>query len=470
MKVIVCGAGEIGSQICLDLSSEDCELTVIDRDPNLLRQLIENIQATGIAGEAGDPEILHKAGAEDAGLIIAVTPSDHANIVICLVARKLRSRAHTMARLENARYMEAVGPREARSERQGATVVNALINPEYHLAQQTVQILEKPSLLERRTVISPDHDKAGEKLFFCAMSLDNSCSLLNTPLRQLSELFPDLDAVVVGFRRHSRLGIALPDDQLNYGDEVFICTRAATFERTLQLFGKDVKPCRNVILVGAGRVGMQVARQLDAAEQRFRLKVIERDRRRAEAAADALSRTVVLYGDAMAKEVLEEAGVGAVDAVVAVTHDDRTNLLVASKAKKENPALVGISLVNDPFLMPLAGQLGVDATIDPRGTVMSGILSHCRGRQISSVGYVGNREAEIIEARVMPSAAFAGRRIRNAGLPTRVRVAAIRNEDGEIVGVGPDTRLETHSDIVFFSETRDVPELLKQLDGNESAA
>ncbi len=465
MKVIVCGAGEIGSQICLDLNEEDCELTVIDRDAGLLRLLTDRLGASGITGEAGDPEVLRRAGAADAGLIIAATPFDHVNIVICLVARSLGSKAWTMARLENRRYLEAVGRGNSRNG-----PVDEAISPERQLAQHTVQLLETPSLFERTTVLADGGDPgSGEKAYLCGMHVDASCSLLRTPLRQLSELFKDLNAVVVGFRRRSRLGIALADDQLFEGDDIYFCASSRDLERTVVLFGKEMKPCRRVVLAGAGRVGTEVARQLDSSGPRFRLKVIEIDRQRAETAADSLARTVVLNGNAMNKEVLEEAGIGSADAVVSVTQDDRTNLLVASQAKKIESGLVAVSLVNDQFLMPLAGQLEIDATIDPRSAVMSSILSRCRGRQISRVGFIGDREAEIIEAKITPAARFAGRRIRNAGLPERVLVGAVK-KSGKIVKTDPDTRLDAGDEAAFFALTTDVPELLGQLDPDALAA
>ena len=461
MKVIVCGAGQIGNQVCRDLSQENCELTVIDRDPNLLRSLTSQISASGITGEAGDPDVLKSAGVLNADLIIAATPSDHANIVICLVARSLGSQAWKMARLENHRYLQTLGRNELRSG-----CVDEAISPYKQLAQHTVQLLESPSLFERKSLLDNDRD-SDEMAFFCGMRLDQSCSLLNTPLRHLSELFADLNAVVVGFRRKSRLGIALANDQLFAGDEVYLCTSKTELARTVRLFGKEIKPCRRVVMAGAGRVGMEIAQQLERADQASRLKVIELDRKRAETATDLMPRTVILNANAMSKEILEEAGINTADAIVAVTQDDRTNLLVASQAKKLEEGLVAVSLVNDYFLMPLANQLEIDAIIDPRGYVMSSILSRCRGRQIHKVGFVGNREAEIIEATITPNAQFEGQMIRNAGLPERVLVGAVKKK-GKIIKVGPDTRLDAGDEVAFFVLAKDVNDLLEQLDQNAS--
>ena len=458
MKVIVCGAGEIGQQICFDLHREECELTVIDRDATLLRHLTDRFGVSGIVGDASDPHILKSTRVEEAGLIIAATPSDHVNIVVCVVARSLGTKARTMARLENLRYLEAVG-----TDSNPAGPVDMALSPEKQLAEHTVQLLESPDLFDRRLILTAG--EGSERAYLVGFRLNSTCTLLNTPLRQLSELFGDLNAVVVGIRRHMRLGIALANDQLRDNDEVYVCTSETNLKRTLSLFGKQLKPCRRVVLAGAGKVGMEVARKLDRIGGGFRLKVIERSRERAETAADCLARTVVLNGSAHNKEVLEEAGIGSADAIVAVTQDDRSNLLVASQAKKLEGGLVAVSLVNDQFLMPLAEQLEIDMVIDPRDAVMSKILCHCRGRKINSVGFIGDREAEIIECEILPRASFVGQKIRNAGLPEKVLVGAVR-KDGLIVKASPDTRLNVGDKVAFFAMASDVPELLEQLDSN----
>ena len=469
MKIIVCGAGEVGGQICRHLAREDCDLTIIDRDHQLVRTTAERLGISGISGEASDPDILRDAGAASSELIIAATSSDHANILTCLVAKNLGSKAWTMARLHNRGYRTAV---ERRFAANGP--VDETITPEKKVAEFAVQILESPSLLDRRVLLAGSENRGGEggdgrHAYLIGMRVDEDCSLLHTPLRQLSELFVNLNAVVVGFRRKGRLGIATPDDQLFANDEVYVCTSHDDFERTVELFGKNLSHCRHIVLVGAGRVGTEIARQLDSAGPRFRVKMIEIDLQSAERAADRLARTVVLHGDGLSRDMLEEAGVGTVDAVVAVTQDDKTNLLAASRSKRLSDGLFAVSLVNDPFLIPLTGPLEIDTTIDPRGAAISTILSRSRRRQVLGVGIIGDAEAEIIEVKVMSSAAFAGRRIRNASLPEHVMVGAVKR-GGRIIKPAPDVQLEADDEVAFFALTKDVPELLKMLSPNESDA
>ncbi|MCY3878625.1 MAG: Trk system potassium transporter TrkA [Rhodobacteraceae bacterium] len=462
IKIIVCGAGEIGGQICRHLAHENCELTVIDRNDGLLRSLSDRLDIIGITGEAADPHTLRQAKVAEADLIVATTPSDHTNIVVCLVAKNLSSRITTVARLRDRRYRKAV-------EGSGLALspVDRAFTPELNVAEQITQLLESPALLGRRTILAETAGRAadrgeGERAYFVGLRLEASCSLLHTPLRQLSSLFTDLDTVVVGLRRKGRLGLALPEDQLFENDEVYLCTADRHYERTVELFGKRIKNCRRVVLVGGGKVGTEVALRLEAAGVKFRARLIESDRRRAEHVADTLDRTVVLHGDGLDKDILEEANIGSADAIVAMTQDDKSNLVMASQAKKLAEGILAVSLVNDPFLFPLSEPLDIDAIVDPRDAAVSMILSFSRGRQVTGVGIVGERDAEIIEVELLSEAAFAGRRIRNAGLPKDVMVGAVK-KGRRIVKPEPDTKLEAGDRIAFFALHGDVQELIQML-------
>ncbi len=452
MRAIVLGAGQVGGQICRYLSREDCDVTVVDEDYGRVRRLAENLNLTGVGGHAADPSVLHNAGVEDGELLVAVTSSDETNIVASLVARNLGCRGRTVARLRRQNYRASVmsdvgGP------------IDTVINPEREVAETAVRLLGSPSLFDRRNILDDSAILAG-------MRLDRNCSLLNTPLRQMSELFTGLAAVVVGYRRGGILGVAAPDDQLFAGDEVYVCIGKKDLARTLHLFGKEQKPCSRLIIVGAGRVGIEVARQLDKTPHRPRVKFIELDRKRAEYAAEILEKKVILNGDGLDQEVLAEAGINSSDAVLAVTQDDKTNLLVATRAKRLTESLTAISLVAEPFLAPLVRHLNIDSMIDPRDTTVSSILPHIRMKSVTRVGFVGESEAELIEATISAGSQINGKSIRKAGLPEGVMVGAIRKDD-DMVKVQPDTRFHTGDVVAFFAMTKDVASLLELLQSDE---
>ena len=452
MKTIVLGAGQVGEQICRYLSREDCDISVVDTNYGHVRRISERLNLTGIVGHAADPTVLKNAGIANAQLLVAVTSADETNIVACLVARNLGSRARTIARLRNQNFLAGV------MQEHGGPI-DTVINPEREVAEAAVRLLDSPSLFDRRNIL-------GNCAVLAGMRLSENCSLLNTPLRQMSELFTDLAAVVVGFRRAGNLVVAASDDQLFADDEIYVCMGSGDLERTLRLFGKERVPCSRLIIVGAGRVGMEISKQLDRQSHRTSVKFIELNRERAEFAAESLERRVILNGDGLNREILEEAGINSADAILAVTQDDKTNLLVATRAKRISDRLTAVSLVNEPFLAPLINQLSIDSMIDPRDTTVSSILPHIRMNQITRVGFIGDSEAELVEATIAAGARIAGKMIRNAGLPEGVMVGAVSKGDS-VVKIRPDTRLREGDSVAFFALTDDVPELLDLLRSDE---
>ena len=184
------------------------------------------------------------------------------------------------------------------------------------------------------------------------ISVDADCPVINTPLRQLTDLFSTLRAIVVGIRRDGGLFAPASADQIFAGDEVYVFTVTEDMARTLEIFGKTQTKMERVVIIGGGNVGQSVARALENRSDRVRVKIIERNRAIAERAADALDRTIVLNGDGLDVDLLEEAGVARADAVLVVTDDDKTNLLASVRAKGMG-AKMAICLMNDPTLVPL---------------------------------------------------------------------------------------------------------------------
>ena len=468
MKVIVCGGGEVGSQFCRYLAQEECELTVIDRESEKVRSLCERYGISGSVGDVNDRRIIEGADAESADVIIAATSSDSSNLVTCLIARGLGSRAFTMARLSERGLSDLV----QRSSSFPAGPVDAVITPEEKVAEYICQRLEAPSLLEHRAVFgTAPHGRAGESepegAVLIGMRLNEDCGLLETPLRQLSELFDDLDAVVVGFNRKDRLGVALADDMLQEEDVVFVCVSRQDFVRTVGLFGLKIQRCRRIVLIGAGKVGTLIAEKF-SQRKKSSVVIIEAQRSQAENAARMLSRTVVLHGNGLSKEMLEEASISSADALVAVTADDKTNLVAASQGKQHYAGLVAVCLVNDRFLDPVASTLHIDVSVDPKSVAVSAILPRIRRNAIDGVEVMADGAAELIKHTVSANTRFLGKRIRNADLPENVRVAAIKRK-GRIFIAEPEFRLVQGDCVAFFALREDVPELLGLLN-SESAA
>ncbi len=288
--------------------------------------------------------------------------------------------------------------------------------------------------------------------------------MLDTPLRQLSELFSTLRAVVVGVRRAGGGALFAPDanDQLAAGDQIYVLCHSDDLKRTQEIFGKRVRRQERVVIVGGGNVGLAVAQALEHAPERIRAKMIERNRACAERAAEALERTVVLSGDGLDIELLREAGIERADAVLTVTDDDKTNMLAAVRARAAGCSKT-IALINDPTLVALLGPLGIDAYVNPRQTTVSSILRHVRHGRVRNVYSVGDAEAEVIEAQVLSTSPMTGRAIADIAFPEGALVGAIAKRDGRVIRPDGGTRIEEGDVIAIFALSEDVAEVERLL-------
>ncbi len=449
MKVIICGAGQVGWQIARHLSRENNDVTVVDKDETLIRRISEMLDVSGIAGFASYPDVLERAGAKDADMIIAATFADEVNMVTCQVAHSMFNIPRKIARLRSQSYLDAI---YSDLYRQDHMPIDVVISPEREVAKAAMRRLEVPAAFDTERFLDGKADLLG-------IALADDCPVIDTPLRQLTELFSTLKAVVVGVQRKDKMFVPEPSDQLFPGDQIYLITANSDVPRTLEIFGKTQKKGERAIVIGGGNVGLEVAQKLEKSESRMRVKLIERNRQVAESAADALERTIVLHGDGLDMELLEEANIEKTDALLAVTDDDKTNLLSCARAKAMGCPLV-IALVNDPTLANLMGPLGIDAFINPRTTTVSSILRHIRHGRIRAVYSVGDAEAEVIEAQVMGTSALAGKTIRDVDWPEGSKVGMVE-KNGILAAPRGDTKLEEGDTLVVFALAADVPRVEK---------
>ena len=448
MKIIICGAGQVGGQIARHLAREEGanQVTVIDKDAGLIRRITDAYDVNGIAGFASHPDVLERAGARDADMIIAATQSDEVNMVVCQVANSIFSVPRKIARLRAPSYLNAI---YSDLYRQDHMPIDVVISPEFSVADAVMQRLAAPAAFDIEGFLD-------NKAQLVGISLDGACAVLNTPLRQLSELFSTLRAVVVGVRRGERLFVPEAADQLYAEDQVYVMTATEDLPRVMEIFGKTHVDVARVLIIGAGNIGLHVAQSLEARKG-SRLKIIERSRARAEEAADALKRTVVLNGDGLDLELLEEANVASMDAVLALTDDDKTNILACVRAKTEGAKLV-VALVNDASLIGLIAPMGIDAYVNPRSTTVSSILRYVRHGRIRAIYSIGDAEAEVIEAQVLGTSAIAGRMVRDSELPEATIIGLIRKGDKVLVPKG-DTRLAEGDVLTIFAMRDQVAEV-----------
>ena len=446
MKVIICGAGQVGWQIARHLSGEQNDVTVVDSNPDLVRRATDTLDVQGIAGFASYPNVLDRAGARDADMIIAATHSDEVNMVTCQVAHSVFGINRKIARLRAQSYLDAI---YSDLYRRDHLPIDVVISPEREVAQAAMQRLSAPAAFDTETFM-------GGKLHLLGISIAEDCPLINTPLRQLTDLFSTQRATVVGIRREGTLFAPESNDQIFAGDSCYVFTHSDDMARTLEAFGKTQKKQDRIVIVGGGNVGLEVARTLEQSG-RTRAKMIERNRHAAEIAAEALERTIVLHGDGLDSALLKEAGIARADAILTVTDDDKTNLLAAVRAKAEGCPFA-IALINDPTLVPLMEPLGIDAYINPRATTVSSILRHIRHGRVRAVYSIGDAEAEVIEAEVLSTSPMAGQRLRDIDFPEGVLVGAVM-KNGEVLRPTGEIRVEDGDVVAIFALADDVPEV-----------
>lgn len=447
MKVIICGAGQVGWQLARHLSGEDNNVTVVDYQPDLVRRVTNQLDVNGVTGFASHPDVLERAGARDADMIIAATQSDEVNMVTCQVSHSIFSIPRKVARLRAKSYLDAI---YSDLYRRDHLPIDIVISPEREVANAALQRLAAPAAFDTESFLDGEAHLIG-------LSIEEDCPIINTPLRQLSELFSTLKAVVVGIRRDGHLVAPEPQDQLFGGDQVYVFCATEDMSRTMEIFGKTNSKSDRVIIVGGGNVGLAVAQSLENDGRKTTVKLIEKNRNVAEAAADALERTIVLHGDGLDKDLLEEANLAQADAFLAVTDDDKTNMLSCVRAKAEGCQLV-VALINDPSMLALMQPLDIDAYINPRATTVSSILRHIRHGRVEAVYSIGDAEAEVLEAQVLGTSPITGKTIRDAGWPEGALVGMIRKGD-EIVVPKSDTLIEEGDVLTVFALSEDVAEV-----------
>ena len=439
MKVIVCGAGQVGFNIARQLSSEGNDVVLVDQSEELIRKVSDILDVGGVVGYASRPNVLQEAGADDADMIIAVTYSDEVNMIACQVAHSVFEIPRKIARVRAQSYLE---PRWRDMFRRDHMPIDVIISPEVEVADSVLRRISAPGAFESTPFLDG-------RVRLVGTQLDADCALLNTPLRQLTQLFPDISAMVVAFERQGKLHISTGDDQLYPDDNVFFIAAEEDVDRMLALFGHEEKMARRIVIAGGGNVGFAVAKKLEEQKSGVKAKLIELTRDKAENAAEGLERTIVLNGDVLDSGILQEANIGEAETIIALTDDDKTNLLAGVLAKDAG-ARSAMVLVNNQNLMRLVAPLGIDAFINPRATTVSSILRHVRRGRIRALHSVRDGAAEVIEAQALATSSLVGKPLAQANLPPGIMVGAVLS-DGKITV--PDGRhvLKDGDSVVIFA-------------------
>ncbi len=449
MKVIVCGAGQVGFNIAHYLAGENNDVTIIDQRPELIRKVSDTLDVQVVLGFASHPAVLEQAGAGDADMIIAVTAADEVNMVACQVAHSLFNVPTKIARVRSQSYLAPIWANLFSREH---LPIDVIISPEIEVARAITKRLQVPGAIDVIPLV-------GDKVRLIGVRCTGQCPLINTPLRQLTVLFPDLAIVIIGIVRDGKAIVPTSEDQMMEGDEVYFVVDTAHVDRALSAFGREDQEARRIVIFGGGNIGLFLAQQLEAARPGTSIKIIESNKERAEFVAKAVGHTVVIHGDALDPEILEEASVGAAEAVVAVTNDDETNILSGLLAKRYGCRRT-MALINKTTYNSLVAPLGIDVAINPRAITVSNILQHVRRGRIHAVHSLHEGFGELIEADALETSSLVGKPLRDVKLPNGVLLGAVVH-DGKVVSPRGSTVIHPGDRVILFATADAVKKVEK---------
>lgn len=449
MKVVICGAGQVGTSIARPLAGENNDVTLIDQNPDLIRKISDTLDVRAIVGMASIPSVLEQAGTPDADMLIAVTYSDEVNMVACQVAHSLFDVPTKIARVRQQEYLKPIWADLYSRENMP---IDFIISPEVEVARAVGRRLRAPGSFDMMHM-------AEGRVSVVGVRCDENCPLLDTPLRQVTALFSDLRVMVLCIIRNEKGIVPGGDDQILAGDEVYFVCDSDHLARTMASFGHEEQEARSVVIVGGGNIGLKLAQDIEEGHPGVSAKVIEFNAGRAKQIAQSLEKTVVLNGDALDGEILEEADITGTETFVAVSNDDEVNIIGSLLAKRYGVDRT-VALINKNTYSPLIQTLGIDAVVDPKAITVSSILQHVRRGRIKNVYSVREDFGEIIEAEAMETSSLVGKSVKAAKLPSGVIIGLIIRGE-EMIKPKAETVIEADDRIILFSTYASVKKVEK---------
>ena len=441
MKIIICGAGIVGSSIASHLSQEQNDVTVIDTDQENIQRITEHADVGAVVGVASHPNILSQAGINETDLLIAVTDSDEINMIACQVASTIFQTPTKIARIRSKEYLD---PKVSNLYGEKNIPIDHIISPEVEVSAAASRQLRIPGAFDVK-------EMAYGKIRLIGVVCDDNCPILETPIRHLTNLFPDLNMTILAIIRGSK--IILPrdgSDVLQSGDRVyFVCDTKHT-DRAMSSFGHNEEEVNSVVISGGGNIGMLLAEDIESRFDNTVAHIIERDNNQAHHLAEHLSRTTVICGNSLEADILKEAGVDKTGTFVSVSNDDEVNILSSLLAKRMG-AKHTVALVNMPAFVPLISTLGVDAVINPPQITVSSILEYIRRGRIFDVHSIVEGRGEVLEAEAISESSLVGQPLRKSKLPKGISIGAILRNDNVIAARG-ETIIQEGDHVILFAK------------------
>lgn len=443
MHVLICGAGRVGQGIARRLAREKHEITIIDESADLVDQVSIELDVRGIVGHAAHPDVLKRARAADCEMIIAVTHFDEINMVICQIAHTLFSVPFKIARVRDRSYLEPAWKNIFSRE---GLPIDMVISPEAEVGDAILQRFRTPG-----TIMSANFAGGQIKLLGFELRADNP--LIDVAVDQFKGLFPDLSARIIGIGRGEAIHAPRGKDVLKPGDRAYIAVFDAHASRLTSIFNTEQSRLDHVVIVGGGNVGLHVAKMLEK-ESHIRVRLIERDSERANKAVADVKRSIVIQGDGLNPDILAEGGVDRADFVIAITDDDKANLLISNLAKRAG-AKRALALINSPELAGLASDMRVDTVLDPRALTVSQILMRMRRGRILNLQSLEDGMAEVAEGITLETSSLIGKPLGYDDLPEGMTAAAVVRGN-QVIMADEDVTVRPEDHLIVFYEAEMV--------------
>ena len=443
MNIIICGAGRVGFTIAKLLSEQGHSITVIDQSSEDIQKINDSLDVKAIVGKATYPSILEKANASETDMIIAVTRNDEINMLICQIAFSIFNIPKKIARIRSQDYLN---PKFTRVYSKENLPIDVIISPEIEIAKSIQRKLEAPGALD--SVPFTDN-----KIRLLEILIKKNCASINIKFNELTKKYPKLDANIIAINRDEKFFIPKKTDAVKESDKIYVIINSLQMGETLQAFGHNERISKKILIIGGGNIGFNLAKNIEETLDTVRVKIVEKNKERAEYLASQLNDTIVINGDGLDEEVLVEANMEEAETVLALTNDDEDNLMVSvlvekfTKDQKDIEEKRTMALINKPNYSLLQSSLKIDDLIDPRMSTVSSILKHVHKGTIENAYTVSNGEFEIIEAEVIETSELINKELKNSNLPDELRIGAILRDDTVII---------PRSDFIFKKDDRVV--------------
>ncbi len=429
MNIIICGAGRVGFTIAKLLSEQGHSITVIDQSSEDIQKINDSLDVKAIVGKATYPSILEKANAPETDMIIAVTRNDEINMLICQIAFSIFNIPKKIARIRSQDYLN---PRFTRVYSKENLPIDVIISPEIEIAKSIQRKLEAPGALDSVPFVD-------NKIRLLEIFIRENCNSLGIKFNELTQKYPKLEANIIGINRGGKFFIPKKTETVKNEDKIYVIINSSQMAETLKAFGHEEKISKKILIIGGGNIGFNLAKNIEETLETVRVKIVEKNKERAEYLANQLNDTIVINGDGLDEEVLAEANLGEAETVLALTNDDEDNLMVSvlvekfAKDQKDIDDKRTMALTNKPNYSLLQSSLKIDDLIDPRMTTVSSILKHIHKGTIENAYTVSNGEYEVIEAEIIETSELINKELKKSNLPEELRIGAILRDNKIII-------------------------------------